>query len=67
MCVFLSFALISQPTPATKQSILQVLGLISSLFSTLDLNTYSEGLDGVKGRRFAAHSNPVKKPLQIFC
>lgn len=55
-------ALISQPTPATKQSTLQVLDLISSLFSTLDLNTDSEGLDGVKGRRFAARSNPVKKP-----
>ncbi|XP_034159515.2 importin-13 [Pangasianodon hypophthalmus] len=52
------------PSPATKHSTLQVLGLISSLFSTLDLNTHGEGLDGVKGRRFAAHNNPVVVVLQ---
>lgn len=40
---------------------LDVLDLISSLISTLDLNTHSEGLDRVKGRRFAALDNPVKK------
>ncbi|XP_060784754.1 importin-13 isoform X2 [Neoarius graeffei] len=52
------------PTPATKNSTLQVLGLISSLFSTLDLNMHGEGLDGVKGHRFAAHDNPVVVVLQ---
>lgn len=71
-CVFLFFALILQPTSATKHSILQSLGLISSLFSTLDLNADPEGPDGVKGRRFAAHSNPVEfinsiGPLVTFC
>ncbi|XP_058251317.1 importin-13 isoform X3 [Hemibagrus wyckioides] len=52
------------PNPATKHSTLQVLGLISSLFSTLDLRTHAEGPDGVKGHRFAAHSNPVVVMLQ---
>ncbi|KAK3567916.1 hypothetical protein QTP86_027266, partial [Hemibagrus guttatus] len=52
------------PNPATKHSTLQVLGLISSLFSTLDLRTHAEGPDGVKGRRFAAHNNPVVVMLQ---
>ncbi|XP_017328196.1 importin-13 isoform X2 [Ictalurus punctatus] len=51
-------------SPATKCSTLQVLGLISSMFSTLDLSAHGEGPDGVKGRRFAAHSNPVVVVLQ---
>ncbi|XP_053484445.1 importin-13 isoform X3 [Ictalurus furcatus] len=52
------------PSPATKCFTLHVLGLISSLFSTLDLSAHGEGPDGVKGCRFAAHSNPVVVVLQ---
>ncbi|XP_027012611.2 importin-13 isoform X1 [Tachysurus fulvidraco] len=55
------------PSPATKHSSLQVLGLISSLFSTLDTSTHADGPDRVKGRRFAAHNNPVVVVLrQVF-
>ncbi|KAM9501408.1 importin-13 [Clarias gariepinus] len=52
------------PSPVTKHSTLQVLGLISSLFSSLDLKKHGEGLDGVKVSRFAAQNNPVVVMLQ---
>ncbi|KAF7705936.1 importin-13 [Silurus meridionalis] len=52
------------PTPDSKLSIIHVLGLISSLFSTLDLSTHGEGLDAVRGHRFACYNNPIVIMLQ---
>ncbi|TSS97560.1 Importin-13 [Bagarius yarrelli] len=52
------------PNPTSKHSTLQVLALISNLFSTLDLKAHAEGLEEVEGHRFATHNNPVVVVLQ---
>ncbi|XP_062849908.1 importin-13 isoform X2 [Trichomycterus rosablanca] len=51
-------------SPATKLSTVHILNLLSSLFSTLDLNTHEEDLNMVKSPRFPPHTNPVVVVLQ---
>ncbi|XP_014851038.1 PREDICTED: importin-13-like isoform X1 [Poecilia mexicana] len=57
-----------EPDPATKQGIMSILGLLSSLFTTLDVNRQADGLDeeDASPRLTAAQSiqNPVVVVLQ---
>ncbi|XP_043989085.1 importin-13-like [Gambusia affinis] len=57
-----------EPDPATKQGIVSILGLLSSLFTTLDVNRHADGLDeeDASHRLTAAQSiqNPVVVVLQ---
>uniref|UniRef100_A0AAR2KE42 Importin-13 n=1 Tax=Pygocentrus nattereri TaxID=42514 RepID=A0AAR2KE42_PYGNA len=50
------------PSPASKLSTVHILGLLSSLFSTLDLNAQGEGQEDVR----AARSQPRTNPTHIF-
>ncbi|KAG9273698.1 importin-13-like isoform X1 [Astyanax mexicanus] len=52
------------PSPASKLSTLHILGLISSIFSTLDLNTQREGQEDSRNSHFQPHANPVVVVLQ---
>uniref|UniRef100_A0AAR2JS02 Importin-13 n=1 Tax=Pygocentrus nattereri TaxID=42514 RepID=A0AAR2JS02_PYGNA len=47
------------PSPASKLSTVHILGLLSSLFSTLDLNAQGEGQEDVRAARSQPRTNPV--------
>uniref|UniRef100_A0A7N6BUX4 Importin-13 n=1 Tax=Anabas testudineus TaxID=64144 RepID=A0A7N6BUX4_ANATE len=56
-----------EPNPTNKQSIIHVLGMLSSLFTTLDINTQADGLEGAASpRRTPSQTthNPVVVVLQ---
>ncbi|XP_017558872.1 importin-13 isoform X2 [Pygocentrus nattereri] len=52
------------PSPASKLSTVHILGLLSSLFSTLDLNAQGEGQEDVRAARSQPRTNPVVVVLQ---
>ncbi|XP_028986913.1 importin-13-like [Betta splendens] len=56
-----------EPNPANKQPIVHILGMLSSLFTTLDVNTQADGLEGAGGpalTRSQSSHNPVVVVLQ---
>uniref|UniRef100_A0A3B4TUC5 Importin-13 n=1 Tax=Seriola dumerili TaxID=41447 RepID=A0A3B4TUC5_SERDU len=56
-----------EPDPANKQSIVHILGMLSSLFTTLDINRQADGLEGAASPRLPASQssqNPVVVVLQ---
>ncbi|XP_023152722.2 importin-13-like [Amphiprion ocellaris] len=56
-----------EPNPANKQSIIHILGMLSSLFTTLDINRQTDGLEGAASPRLTppqSTQNPVVVVLQ---
>uniref|UniRef100_A0A7N8XQA0 Importin-13 n=1 Tax=Mastacembelus armatus TaxID=205130 RepID=A0A7N8XQA0_9TELE len=56
-----------EPNPTNKQSIIHILGLLSSLFTTLDINRQADGLEGAASPRLSSSQsthNPVVVVLQ---
>ncbi|XP_051258173.1 importin-13-like [Dicentrarchus labrax] len=56
-----------EPNPSNKQSIIHILGMMSSLFTTLDINRQADNLEGASSPRLApsqSTQNPVVVVLQ---
>uniref|UniRef100_A0A3Q1H1Q6 Importin-13 n=1 Tax=Acanthochromis polyacanthus TaxID=80966 RepID=A0A3Q1H1Q6_9TELE len=56
-----------EPNPANKQSIIHILGMLSSLFTTLDINRQTDDLEGAASPRLTpplSTENPVVVVLQ---
>lgn len=56
-----------QPDPANKQSIIHILGMLSSLFTTLDINRPTDGSEGAANPRLPSSQtthNPVSSGLE---
>uniref|UniRef100_A0A665V5W2 Importin-13 n=1 Tax=Echeneis naucrates TaxID=173247 RepID=A0A665V5W2_ECHNA len=56
-----------EPDPTNKQSIIHILGMLSSLFTTLDINRQADGSEGAASPRLTASQstqNPVVVVLQ---
>lgn len=53
-----------EPNPANKQTITHILGMLSSLFTTLDINRDVDGPDGAASPRLTTSQNPVVVVLQ---
>lgn len=57
-----------QPNPKNKQSIVHILGMLSSLFTTLDINRQADSLEGASSPRPTASQstqNPVSSAIQM--
>ena len=48
-----------QPDPTNKQSIVHILGMMSSLFTTLDINRQADDLEGTPSPRLTPSQSPV--------
>nr|XP_019966808.1 PREDICTED: importin-13-like [Paralichthys olivaceus] len=53
-----------EPDPTNKQSIVHILGMMSSLFTTLDINRQADDLEGTSSPRLTPSQNPVVVVLQ---
>ncbi|KAE8291234.1 Importin-13 [Larimichthys crocea] len=56
-----------EPNPSNKQSIIHILGMLSSLFTTLDINRQADSLEGAPSPRLTpsqSSQNPVVVVLQ---
>ncbi|XP_054480032.1 importin-13-like [Anoplopoma fimbria] len=56
-----------EPDPTNKQSIIHILGMLSSLFTTLDINRQADSLEGASSQRLPpsqSTQNPVVVVLQ---
>lgn len=63
-----------QPNPTNKQSIVLILGMLSSLFTTLDVNRQADSFEGASGQAVSSSEgtqNPVgvagMVPAGLFC
>lgn len=57
-----------QPNPKNKQSIIHILGMLSSLFTTLDINRQADSLEGASSPRPTAPQNtqnPVSSAIKM--
>lgn len=57
-----------QPNPKNKQSIIHILGMLSSLFTTLDINKQADSLEGASSPRPTASQNtqnPVSSAIKM--
>ncbi|KAF3699053.1 Importin-13 [Channa argus] len=53
-----------EPNPTNKQSIIHILGMLSSIFTTLDINRQSDGLEGAASSRLPP-SQPTHNPVVV--
>ncbi|XP_060940784.1 importin-13-like [Limanda limanda] len=53
-----------QPDPTNKPSIVHILGMMSSLFTTLDINRQADDLEGTPSPRLTPSQSPVVVVLQ---
>lgn len=54
-----------EPNPANKQSIIHILGMLSSLFTTLDINKQAESLEGASSPRAPAPPQSTQNPVVV--
>lgn len=60
----------SQPGPTNKQSIIHILGMLSSLFTTLDVNRQADSLERASSPRLTpsrSTQNPVSLAIKKRC
>ncbi|MED6277607.1 Importin-13, partial [Characodon lateralis] len=55
---------LQEPNPANKQSIIHILGMLSSLFTTLDVNRHPDGLEEEDASPSQTIQNPIVVVLQ---
>ncbi|XP_061587466.1 importin-13-like [Cololabis saira] len=53
-----------EPNPANKQSMVQILGMLSSLFSTLDVSRHADGSEGAAAARLMPSQSP-RHPVMV--